>query len=256
MLRQDGFGLWGSKFAIYGSDHFTDKQLSKNILAQPDEVSMYKEIDELVSFLTLNKESFAFFSAEDEVYVNYLYMRGFKIDDNEIYYKFFDNLKKYINDGYKYARATILAVVKTESDYFGKVANKEGMRKRNKIAQGFMDENDQIVYPSIRNFKNSNSAACVEFASVAHNLFLLAGLKSNFVISKDVKMKNESNNDGHAFVLVDNKAGKPLLFDMTMNKIELIDQTIIDDVFNGKPLMIGENCYANASKKIFDNNLQ
>ena len=154
-------------------------------------------IDELVETLSNDTEKSGFFSKDETIDINTMKMQSFKLDDQDIYYTFFDNLEQFINENNKFPVSVLKSIVKTESDYFGNLPDSENLRKREKLAK-IDTSTDDYVIPSISAFKGMDCAACVEYSSLAHNLWL-AGIKSYFVMSKDVYFEDVANNDGRAF---------------------------------------------------------
>ena len=226
-----------SLYVRYSTQKFDNSNCQK-IINEKNIIKKHKLIDDFVKKLSKYNKNTGFSSKNDEIIINKLFMQSFKIDDNSIYYNFFDNLETMLNINNKFTTATINAIIKTENDYFGKVANNETIKIRAKISQCYFDENDEIIIPSIKSFKNKNCGACVEYSSVAHNLFLLAGFKSYYVLSRDAKFQGPNTQDGHAFLLVENESN---------NKIMPLKKNPIEDMFNNQPFMVGNDCYANAS---------
>lgn len=247
MEKFNGFEKYSSSLYVRYSTQKFDNSNCQKIINEKNKIKKHKLIDDFVKKLSKNNNKTGFFQKNDEIIINKLFMQSFKIDDNSIYYNFFDNLETILQTNKKYTTATINAIIKTENDYFGKVANSKTIINRAKISQCYFDKNDEIVIPSIKSFKNKNCVACVEYSSVAHNLFMLAGFKSYYVLSRDAKFQGSNTQDGHAFLLVKNESKKCLLFDAVNNKIMPLQKNPIEDMFNNQPFMVGNDCYANAS---------
>lgn len=214
-------------------------------IAELDEVKRNKAIDQLVEEFNQKKEETGFFGKDDGIYINRLIGNIFKIDDNEIYYLFFKNLDEYFKDYQNTGRnisAILKSVNKTINDYFGSVINDNG-RERHLLTSAYYDDDDNYVIPSIKNLKNKNAAACIECASVAHNLLLLVGLKSYYINSRDTKLKNYT--EPHSFVVAENK-GKFLFLDYTLGNFQPIKENPIQLLDNKKPLIVNGLVYANA----------
>jgi hypothetical protein len=126
-------------------------------------------------------------------------------------------------------------------EYLGKFDG--DMKKRFSLTQSYFDDDDNIVVPSIKALRNKNASACVEYSSSAHNLWLLTGVKSYYILSKDTKF--ETTNDGHAFVVVE-YGGKFRLFDLAQGIGGPIKNNPIDLFENNKPLIVNGMVYANA----------
>lgn len=248
MEKYNWIGMEASGVAVrYGAEP-NSKALCLEIINEKNKDEKIKKIDNLIEILTKNKENNGFFAIEDTIYSNRLFLQGFKIDDKQIYYNFFDNLEKYISVGFKLSGAALRAIIETENKYFGNVANTAGMKKRAEISKIKFDKNDNILVPSIKEFENTNCGACVEYASVAHNLWLMTGLKSYYIVSKNVKFQNDNSPDGHAFVIVENLKGKCMMFDAVNNDFEVLQKNPIKNMLNGLPFVSKGNCYANADK--------
>ncbi len=248
MEKFNGMDMNSSGIAVrYGAEP-NSKALCLEILNEQNNDEKIKKIDYLIKILSKNYENNGFFAAEDTIYSNRLFLQGFKLDDKLIYYNFFDNLEKYISIGFKLSGAALRAIIETENNYFGNIANTAGMKKRAEISKITFNDNDDILVPSIKEFENANCGACVEFASVAHNLWLMTGLKSYYIISKNVKFQNDNSPDGHAFVIVENLKGKCMMFDAVNNNFEVLQKNPVKNMLNGVPFSSKGNCYANADK--------
>lgn len=76
----------------------------------------------------------------------------------------------------------------------------------------------------------------------------MTGLKSYYIISKNVKFQNDNSPDGHAFVIVENLKGKCMMFDAVNNNFEVLQKNPVKNMLNGVPFSSKGNCYANADK--------
>ena len=133
------------------------------------------------------------------------------------------------------------AVTQTIFDYLGRFDG--DVKKRFALTSVYYDENDNYVVPSIKELKNQHASSCVEYSSLAHNLWLLTGVKSYYIVSKDTKF--EISNDGHAFIVLEYD-DKCRLFDMAMGAAGYVEPNPIELFDNHKPLIINGNVYANA----------
>lgn len=217
----------------------------KEILAEKNKSKKHQLIDNLI--LTLSKNSFqnGFFDFDYEIEINALKMQSFKIDDSDIYYNFFDNLEKYLKQEKNTTLATIKAILRTEKDYFGKLPTYASFSRRDILSQVKMNKNENWQIPSIKNFKMQDCSACAEYASVAHNLWLTMGCKSNYIVCKNTGVDNMGLPEGHAFNIIENKNGKVVLFDVVNGVISQLDNNPIENILSGKPLYVNGIIYAN-----------
>lgn len=229
----------------------------KDIISIQNPVERRKKIDNVISLMERDKEENGFISRDEVVEIN-KNGNGFKIDDNEIYYLFFDTLK-YLKENKTDANdeaLSFLAVKSTVKNYFGGFGgNREERMKLTEV-----NEFNDLATPSISAQKGKNCSLCVERSSVAHNLWLLTGEKSYYVNSKDCNFGNVSNeyaNDGHAFCIVE-IGGVQKLFDTTMQIYRAFhDFNPVEKMLNGEPFEITKEdqkyTYANASTSIKHN---
>lgn len=210
-----------------------------------DEGQRNKIVDELVDKLIEDKENTGFFGFDDSICINALLNCRFKIDDREIYYEYFKNLAK--NKDKIPEKTTgvlcLYTIAETVIKYFGEFNGDQ--RRRHDLTSTYYDEDDNFVVPSIKILKNQNASSCIEYAAVSHNLWLLTGVKSYFIVSKDTIFKNKNNFDGHAFNIVE-YGGKFKLFDIANDVTCVFKFDPIKNLKNEKPLVIGNSVYANA----------
>lgn len=216
----------------------------KTIALIDDEQERNKQVDMLVSSLIADSENTGFFRPDDIIYINRLLGNAIKVDDNEIYYQFFNMLNARFKEFPDKPTGAIVmrSITDTVYDYFGKFDG--DYKKRNSLTSGYFDDNDDLVIPSIRDIKGQNAAACVEYSALAHNLWLLTGVTSYFVLSKDAAF--EGSNDGHAFVIVE-YGEKFRLFDLAQEVAGLLQGNPIETLQNNKPFIVNNMVYANAS---------
>lgn len=225
----------------------------KEIIGIEDNQRRKEKIDEFIEVMEKNKEENGFFCREDVVKINEV-SNGFKLDDKELYYEFFDtlrNLKKNYPQEPDF-RILFHGVLNTVKNYFG--GFNSDRNKRQHLTRTYVDENDEYIIPSIANQKGKNCSLCVERASVSHNLWLLLGEKSHYVNSKDCKIGNgndEYRNDGHAFCIVEID-GVYKLFDPAMEIYMKLEGNPIDKMLKGEPFKVKNKndesfLYANAS---------
>ena len=180
-----------------------------------------------------DREINVFFRREDEVIINTT-SNAFKLDDTEIYYIFFEQLKRIKESQPDHDDEIILffAIKNTLLTYFG---GKEGNRaKRNRLTSIVTE--DDIAAPSISTQKGQNCSLCTERASISHNLWLLVGKTSYFIDSKNCNFRNNLNefaNDGHSFYIVE-ESGTLKLFDAAMEIFKKLPKNPIKEMLSGK----------------------
>lgn len=240
----DGFGFDMSGLSIrYGKQQ--GKPRYEEIAQLQDKRIRDKKVDELVKEFIKNKDKTGFFAPDDPIYINKMFGKVFTIDDNEIYHTFFDNLNANFSsrEGRSSGGIVMRSVYKTVLDYYGRFDGDQ--KKRYQLTSSSFDDEDNFIIPSIKNLKGQNSAACVEYASLAHNLWLLAGVTSHYILSKDTNFPGSS--EGHAFVIVE-YGEKFRLFDIAQEIGGPLNGNPIKDIQNSKPLVVNNMVYANASK--------
>lgn len=211
-----------------------------------DETVKKQRIDELIQKMELNKKQNGFFSKDDEVIIRSS-GNSFKIDDPEIYYLFFEELKKYtLENPQKTVGAKIAtSIEKTIYNYFGCISD-ENTELREELTMFSIDDNDEIVIPSIKKLKKQNCAQCVEVSSVAHNLWLLSGVTSYCITTRDFSILGSPRTYGHAFNIVFYDDSFKL-FDVALNNKLRFSFNPIEEIENLSPLVINNKfCYANS----------
>ena len=238
----DGFDFDMSDLAVrYGQ---YDGKIDYKQIASLDEEERNKIVDELDEELKQKKEITGFFGSDDIIYINRLWGNSFKIDDNEIYHLFFRNLGKAFKQygDVKTSGAIVMSSIgATVFEYLGRFDG--NMKKRYALTSAYYDDDDNYVVPSIKELKNKNASACVEYASLAHNLWLLTGVKSHYVMSKDSKIPG--SDDGHAFVIVE-YGGKFRLCDYAQGLAGYVNGNPMELFENKIPLIINGMIYTNA----------
>lgn len=215
-------------------------------------------VDELIKVMQTGNNGFL--GASEKIIINQLFNLCFTIDDKELYHLYFDNLKYacehkdtlFKNGDVRDRKIISRAIIATEKMYFGGFS--PDMRKRMAIASMHFDENDEPVIPSIKDFRGQNAAACVELASVAHNLWLMSGEDSYLFNSKTTDFAN--SNDGHAFTFI-KFDDITVLYDVALQRIKkYTDKDPIKDIESGKPFSFDGDTYINAPNKTLTPNLQ
>ena len=237
----DGFDFDICSVAVrYGQ---YDGKIDYKQIASLEENERNKVVDGLVEEFNQKKDETGFFGNKDTIYINRFLGNSFRINDNEIYHLFFkklsDNLKTLKDQ--KTGTVVMLTIRETVFDYLGKFNG--DFKKRFDLTSAFYDDDDNYIIPSIKDLKNKNASACVEYASIAHNLWLLTGVKSYYIMSKDTKFPNST--DGHAFVVVE-YGKKHRLFDLAQDIGGTINNNPIELFENKKPLIVNGMIYVNA----------
>ena len=211
----------------------------KEIINTKNEEEKKQKIDKLIEKLEENSEVNGFFKAQDKVSINIFC--GFRLDDKEIYYLFFNRLEKIYNslltklhkdiDGF-----TIFSAIKETLTIYFRNDLKDAMRERMNLTAIVADEDDNFIPPSIRVLKDTGCGMCAEKSSIAHNLWLMCGKKSYYFTSKSVFV-NGNNPDGHAFCIVeyDNKFR---IFDSALGNYGMLDCNPIETIKNNEPFKV------------------
>jgi len=221
----------------YGKeDGFAD--MWKKIISIDNSDDRKKQINKMLNLIENNKEDNGFISRDEVIEINKM-GNSFKIDDNELYYSFFEMLKllKDNNPNEPDSRIVFHGIRNTIKNYFGGFG---GNRKARMQLTSIEIDDDDIKIPSISAQKGKNCSLCVERASVAHNLWLLTGEKSHYVNSLDCNfggVGNEYSNDGHAFCIVEIE-GVYKLFDPTMQVYQKLDGNPIDKMLKGESFAV------------------
>lgn len=218
----------------------------REIVAIEDKTSRNAAIDALLDIMEQNKETNGFFGKNDEIDINILFGNRMVIDDKELYYGFFDKLKQNFeqdNGQSSSGYITLKSILDTQYEYLGTPSKDE--TKRRVVSNVFFNEEDEPVIPSIKKYKGQNCAACVEFASVSHNLWLIMGATSHYIVSSNIDIEGETG--AHAYNILE-YGGKYRLFDVTLKNIVVLEGNPIETIMQEKPLNVGNYVYANADK--------
>ena len=204
----------------------------KRIISIDSASERKKEIDNLVSAMESNRENNGFYGKEDSVKINQI-GNEFKIDDNELYYMFFENLRilKQNHPAEDESRILFHGVLHTVKNYFGGF----GANKNVRMALTSVDIEEDII-PSISAQKGRNCSLCAERSSVSHNLWLLTGAESYCVNSTNCSFGNVSSeyeNDGHMFCVVQID-GIYKVFDPTMQVYMRVSGNPIEKMLKGE----------------------
>ena len=211
------------------------ENLWKEVIPINEKQTRQTKINELLDRLEKNSKTNGFFKKDDLVSIDLFH--GFKIDDKEIYYLFFNTLektRKFLQEqGLKDKDnfAIFLSIKETIDLYFGKDKISHN-RERFHFTEILADEE----IPSIKRFKNSGFAMCAEKSSVAHNLWLLCGKKSYYIVSKFIEVSVE-NHDAHAFCIVEYD-GKFRIFDPALGNYGMVQGNPIELIKSNKQFAV------------------
>lgn len=211
----------------------------KDIVKTSDIKSRMEKIDNLVELLSDSSASNGFFAEGDIVDCGK--QHGFVMDDKELYYMFFDNLKilydKYKDNNYSDGKFINQAIRATVLQYAG--SRKVDRQKRTELTERALVDGD-IVYPSISKQRGENCFYCTEYAAVSHNLWLLSGVTSYFCFtnSDEFGASDETyKNDTHNFTIVEYD-GRYRLYDMAMNNYCELSPDCIKKMLTGSGLRV------------------
>lgn len=239
----------------YGQEKLINN-LWKEIIVINDEEKRHALIDDLLVLMEQNVENNGFFGRTNKVDCGR--GNGFLLNDRELYYQFFENLKclSMQNVEGKITEGSIInqAIKATILQYAGGDGGNRQLRYEKTMLLG---ENADVQ--SIAAQKGKNCFLCTERAAISHNLWLLTGATSYFCLtnSENFGIENpEYKNDTHNFTIVE-YGGKFRLYDLAMNNFCLLKSDCIDDLLSGKGLKVEEGkfvknpgVYANDDSKV------
>ena len=215
-----------------------------------DGESAKAKVDALLEKMAMNSKNNGFFDANQTVNISYKGF-GFRLDDYNLYYMFFNNLKDMYESEGENAQQNKGAIIfnsikQTLKDYFGGVIKDT---RSEKPSLTIFDDN--IEFPSISNQRDKGTASATEMASVSHNLWLLTGKESFYLSSYDCKLENTKQKlleDGHKFNIVNTGNGYRLC-DFTRGYFTMLDASPLDIIKEGKPMVFGSEIYYGAQPK-------
>ena len=238
----------------YGQEE-SIKELWKKIINIEDPQKRKEVINKLLNTVEENSEINGFITRDEEVKISEM-GDGFLLDDNELYYLFFDILRQQKNSSPDTSDTLIIlhSIRNTLFTYFGGFEGNR--RKRTELTSMIVTDDDDLITPSISAQKGQNCSLCVERASISHNFWLLTGTKSHYVKSIACDFGDnlgEYANDGHAFCIIEEN-GVYKLFDPTMQIYKKLPDNPIEKMLSGKPFEVHDSTrnksyiYANAPK--------
>ena len=239
--------LAGSINVHYGKDEKAEIIFEKLLKIKDAELRKV-EIDKFIDYLEENsdkddpKTGNGFYSKSKVIYAEKgpLTKSGaqFKIDDNEIYYLFFNNWlairQEYPNSSND--AITHTAIRYTLLDYFGQDFG--NVNKRQKLLQPEINSNE-IAAKSIQILKREHCALCTEKATVANNLWIISGNESYCIDGPIDFSEIGIYDEEHQFLIVKSNDGTYRLFDYAMGFAKLFDENEnpIDVILKGSPLV-------------------
>lgn len=209
------------------------------------------EINTLLEHMEQNSSENSFLNSSTTIHIPQT-GNGFKLDDPNLYYLFFDVLKalKKKTPPYEESYLTLKAVITTIKIYFGGLNNNATIHDDLTYIKIDGATQDCII-PSISNQKGKNCSSSVERASTAHNLWLLLGYKSYFIIAMNCSFtESQSSYIGpHSFCIIE-QDNKFKLFDSSTGIYKKLEGNPIECILKGQPLTINtdnKNNYIYAS---------
>ena len=224
----------------------------KDIINTSSFLDAKTQIDDLLDRMENNSETNGFLGEKQDIHTDAL--NGFRLDDRDIYYMFFDQLKqcqeKAIQSGKPIPDGNIIfvAIRNTIQNYLGAPSNNARNIRRALTDVEYIDDDD-FVLPSIKKQKGQHCGLCTEMSAIAHNLWLLTGRESSFVTTKDCAINGVDQQfarDGHTFCMV-NTGSHYKLCDFALNKFDNIPFNPIESLKNNEPLCFGDYIYTDAS---------
>jgi len=197
-------------------------------------------IDKLLEQFNSNSDNNGFFTETDTVDCGKT--RGFILNDKELYYMFFENLRvlfeKHKDQNFtngKYVNAAIKATIEQYAGGKGVDRN-----KRFELTTASVNEDGDIEFPSIAMQKGQNCFYCTERAAISHNLWLLSGATSYFCYTDSPNFEQADEvckNDAHNFTIV-SYDDKFILYDLAMNNFCKLPNDCIDNLLSGQGLQV------------------
>ncbi len=219
----------------YGKEEGINK-LWREICQIDEKEVRNNKVDELVLRMVKNKDKNGFWGPEDVLVISHLFMEQFKLDDMDIYHNFFSVLNEKTKKDFSF-KTYAESIFKTVTDYFGKIPKDN--KKRAELTAAFFDNNDEFIVPSIKELKNKDSAACVEYAAISHNLWLLSGVESYFIKNLTIE---------HAFNIVHTNS-QYFMFDLVQGISKPIESDSIKKIENQEELVINGFTYSKNENK-------
>ena len=211
----------------------------KKIIATNDIDKRKSQIDNLLELIETNTEYNGFFGRNDKVDCGAGH--AFLLNDNELYYMFFNNLKilneQNIDGKVTDGSITNQAIKATILQYAGGNGINRQLRFNNTTIE---IKDDGIEIPSISKQKGKNCFYCTEKAAIAHNLWLLTGVTSYFCLTCSDNFGHldpQYKNDSHNFTIVEYD-DKFRLYDLALDNYCMLEKNCIDSLLTGKGLEV------------------
>ena len=216
----------------YVGQNTDDANKWKNICKIDDETERNAQVDLFINEMIANKDKNGFLGPDEEIVIRNWPSQSIKLDDPETYHIFFKHLNKLSDSGKKFtAKIYADAVVNTVFEYFGENSNDED--KRFHLTLALYDKDDNLNVPSIRNLKNQNCAACVEYAALSYNLWTISGKRTHYMCNKEIN---------HAFNLIEAK--NYLLFDLAQRSVKVLDFNPVEKIKSNEEMLIDNFTYS------------
>ena len=211
----------------------------KEIILIEDVNERHKAIDELLKVLNANSNNNGFIGPNLGLDIKDYSSCQIYIDDNELYYLFFDNLRtlykarEQSENNYDDDNIINYAIINTLNQYFDGYGKDPSLRIK-------LTKTVENPSPSVKLLKGKGIAACVEVAACSHNLWILTGRTSYFVSTKNVHFYG--TNDGHAYNIVNTK-NKYILYDIVRKLVKSYKENPVDDIIANKSFVVNNEYY-------------
>ena len=248
----EGRSIYADSTNIHFGKDSAAFSMFENILTIEDKTTRCAQIDNLVAHLEKNadnknpNEGNGFYSKNKAVYISkgpeFLKGPQFKIDDNIIYYIFADHCRIFKNM-YPDACFDLIvhsAVTSTLKSYFG-IFDGDNNEMRLKIFSPKKIDDENYEAESISKIRGLCFAQCTEKASVAQNLWIMAGRESYCIDSTINFSQIGICDENHQFIIVKGTDNIFRLFDYSMEYATILDNNPIDEILNGKTLKCTNN---------------
>lgn len=213
------------------------KSLWKNIIEIDDIEERQKRIDDLLEIMEADEDKSGFLGKEDRVDCGKAHC--FLLDDKNLYYMFFDNLRQLSKQNLD-GKATDGAIIhKAIKETIKQYAGGNGVNRE--LRQSLTElVGEDATAQSISQQKGKNCFYCTERAAISHNLWLLTGATSYFCWTDNDNFGADDStykNDTHNFTIVEYD-DKFRLYDIAMNNFCMLENDCIEKLLDGKGLKV------------------
>lgn len=225
-------------FSVRKGEIEGSENMWKDILSCKSEDEKRKMIDAYIK--VTSQDANGFFGSEDVVSTGQGH--GFILNDMNLYYIFFDNLKNYYEHNKtsdkKFSDGCVIdnVIRKTIQDYNGRGCSRE---KRLRLTETEITDDGDIAFPSIKKQYRQGTLLCTENAAISYNLWLLCGRSAYFCTksSDNLPGGEEFDNDSHNFTVVDSGKGL-VLYDVAMENYCKLQPDVLDKALQGQPFVV------------------